>query len=141
VDFDYKVIRLDNNVKTPGSTEPIPLSHYACDVLQEWKRKSSPVDDYVFPSRVKRRQAHFNVKTAWQATLRRAGVTAFPIYNLRLLYSAKRSGTGRSRATRYAPYNPRNKTSPPVGIGRTGKASGGENQQAAVRKAGTVTFP
>lgn len=26
VDFEQKVIRLDNNVKTPGSAEPIPLS-------------------------------------------------------------------------------------------------------------------
>jgi hypothetical protein len=36
------VIRLDNNVKTPGSAEPIPLSQYACDVLQAWKRNRRP---------------------------------------------------------------------------------------------------
>jgi len=32
VDLEQKVIRLDNNVKTPGSVEPIPLSDHACEV-------------------------------------------------------------------------------------------------------------
>jgi integrase len=46
------VNRLDNNVKTPGSAEPIPLSQYACDVLQAWKKESPPKNEYVFPSPV-----------------------------------------------------------------------------------------
>ena len=40
VDFEAKLIRLNNNVKTPGSAEPIPLSQYACDVLQAWKKET-----------------------------------------------------------------------------------------------------
>jgi transposase len=40
-----------------------------------------------------------------------------------------------------APQQPGNQASLSVGNGRAGKASSGENQQAAVRKAGTVTFP
>jgi integrase len=52
VDFEHKVIRLDNNVKTPGSAEPIPLSQYACDVLLAWKKESPPKSEYVFPSPV-----------------------------------------------------------------------------------------
>ncbi len=91
VDFDFKVIRLNNNVKTPGSAEPIPLSQYACDVLQAWKRASSPLGEYVFPSPVKRDRPISTVKTAWQATLRRAGVTAFPIYNLRHVFCTRLS--------------------------------------------------
>jgi integrase len=71
VDFNNKVIRLDNNVKTPGSTESIPLSQYACDVLRAWKLKSSPVDEYVFPSPVNPGRPISTVKTAWQAALRR----------------------------------------------------------------------
>jgi hypothetical protein len=94
VDFDYQVIRLDNKVKTPGSAEPIPLSQYACDVLQAWRRKSSPVGEYVFPSPVNPGRPISTVKTAWQATLRRAGVTAFPIYNRPgVSASSGRSGT------------------------------------------------
>src|SRR6266850_6261641 len=89
VDFEHKVIRLDNNVKTPGSAEPIPLSQYACDVLQAWKKESPPKSEYVFPSPVVPNRPISTVKTAWKATLRRAGVTAFPIYTLRHVFCTR----------------------------------------------------
>ena len=91
VDFEHKVIRLDNNVKTPGSAEPIPLSQYACDVLQAWKKESPPKSEYVFPSPVVPNRPISTVKTAWKATLRRAGVTAFPIYTLRHVFCTRLS--------------------------------------------------
>ena len=92
VDFDQKVIRLDNNVKTPGSAEPIPLSQYACDALRAWKQESSPIrSEYVFPSPVVPDKPITTVKTAWNATLRRARVTAFPIYNLRHVFCTRLS--------------------------------------------------
>jgi integrase len=91
VDFEQKVIRLDNNVKTPGSAEPIPLSQYACDVLQAWKKESPPKSEYVFPSPVLPNRPISTVKTAWKATLRRAGVTAFPIYTLRHVFCTRLS--------------------------------------------------
>ena len=92
VDFDHKVIRLDNNVKTPGSAEPIPLSQYACDVLRAWKQESLPIQsEYVFPSPVVPDKPISTVKTAWTATLRRAGVPYFPIYTLRHVFSTRLS--------------------------------------------------
>lgn len=91
VDFEQKVIRLDNNVKTPGSAEPIPLSQYACDVLQAWKKQSAPVAEYVFPSPIVPDKPISTVKTAWKATLKRAGVTPFPIYNLRHVFCTRLS--------------------------------------------------
>jgi integrase len=91
VDFEHKVIRLDNHVKTPGSAEPIPLSQYACEVLQAWKKESPLKSDYVFPSPVVPNKPISTVKTAWKATLRRAGVTAFPIYNLRHVFCTRLS--------------------------------------------------
>ena len=91
VDFEHKVIRLDNNVKTPGSAGPIPLSQYACEVLQAWKKESPLKSDYVFPSPVVPNKPISTVKTAWKATLRRAGVTAFPIYNLRHVFCTRLS--------------------------------------------------
>ncbi len=91
VDFEQRVIRLDNKVKTPGSAEPIPLSQYACDVLQAWKKESSPVGEHVFPSPIRAGKPISTVKTAWQATLKRAGVTAFPIYNLRHVFCTRLS--------------------------------------------------
>src|SRR5216683_2934003 len=50
VDLDNKLIRLGNNVKTPGSTEPIPLSDFACAVLQTWKKEQASLSPYLFPS-------------------------------------------------------------------------------------------
>ena len=92
VDFDQKVIRLDNNVKTPGSAEPIPLSQYACDALRAWKQESSPIrGEYVFPSPVVPDKPISTVKTAWTATLRRAGVPYFPIYTLRHVFCTRLS--------------------------------------------------
>jgi len=38
VDLENKLIRLGNDVKTPGSSEPVPLSEYACDVLRAWNK-------------------------------------------------------------------------------------------------------
>jgi integrase len=93
VDFDQRVVHLDNNVKTTGSAEPIPLSEYACGVLQAWKQESCPItSEYVFPSPIVPNKPISTVKTAWKATLRRAGVTAFPIYNLRHVFCTRLSG-------------------------------------------------
>jgi integrase len=39
LDFEGRLIRLNNNVKTPGSAEPIPLSEYACEFCRHGKRK------------------------------------------------------------------------------------------------------
>jgi integrase len=78
VDFDSKLIRLDNEVKTPGSAEPISLSEYACDVLKVWKGEQGSGSTYVFPSPIFPGRPISTVKTAWRATLRRAGVPQFP---------------------------------------------------------------
>jgi integrase len=92
VDFESKVIRLDNNVKTPGSVEPIPLSEYACDVLKAWKEEQGTGSRYVFPSPVLPDRPISTVKTAWNATLKRAGVPHFPLYTLRHVFCTRLSG-------------------------------------------------
>lgn len=91
VDFTNRVIRLDNNVKTPGSAEPIPLSEYACEVLRAWKKEQGSASPYLFPSPIHPDRPLSTVKTAWKATLRRAGVPAFPLYNLRHVFCTRLS--------------------------------------------------
>jgi integrase len=91
VDFDSKLIRLDNDVKTPGSAEPIRLSEYACDVLKVWKREQGSGSTYVFPSPIFPDRPISTVKTAWRATLRRAGVPQFPLYTLRHVFCTRLS--------------------------------------------------
>ncbi|HYY72644.1 MAG TPA: tyrosine-type recombinase/integrase [Candidatus Bathyarchaeia archaeon] len=91
VDFQSKVIRLDNDVKTPGSVEPIPLSEYACEVLAAWKQEQGSTSSFLFPSPVYPDRPISTVKTAWKATLRRAGVSPFPLYNLRHVFCTRLS--------------------------------------------------
>lgn len=92
VDLEHKVIRLDNNVKTPGSAEPIPLSDYACEVLEAWRKEQGTVNPFVFPSPVQPDRPISTVKTVWKATLKRAGVPHFPLYNLRHVFCTRLSG-------------------------------------------------
>jgi integrase len=92
VDFENKLIRLDNNVKTPGSAEPVPLSEYACEVLQAWDEEQGRKNPFVFPSPNRPDQPISTVKTAWKATLKRAAVPHFPIYNLRHVFCTRLSG-------------------------------------------------
>ena len=68
VDFEQKVIRLDNNVKTPGSVEPIPLSDHACEVLEAWRKEQGAVNPFVFPSPVQSDRPISTVKTVWKAS-------------------------------------------------------------------------
>jgi integrase len=60
VDLQNKLIHLDNNVKTEGSTEPIPLSDFACAVLQAWKKEAKSSSPYLFQSPKKLGSADFN---------------------------------------------------------------------------------
>ena len=92
VDFENKLIRLDNDVKTPGSAEPVPLSEYACEVLQAWNKAQAPKSPFLFPSPQFPDQPISTVKTAWKATLKRAAVPHFPIYNLRHVFCTRLSG-------------------------------------------------
>jgi integrase len=69
VAFENELIRLDNDVKTPGSAEPVPLSEYACEVLQAWNKAQAPKSPFVFPSPHLPDQPLSTVKTAWKATL------------------------------------------------------------------------
>jgi integrase len=91
VDFESRLIRLTNNVKTPASAEPIPLSEYACGVLRAWKKEEGSTSEYVFPSAVLPNRPISTVKTVWKTTLKRAGVPAFPIYNLRHVFCTRLS--------------------------------------------------
>jgi integrase len=91
VDFQNKLIRLDNNIKTPGSTEPIPLSDFACAVLQAWKKAQVSFSPFLFPSPKKADRPISTVKTAWRGVLKRAGVPHFPIYTLRHVFCTRLS--------------------------------------------------
>ena len=91
VDFENKVIRMDNNVKTAGSSEPVPLSELACGTLLAWRKEQGSSSRFVFPSPRFSDRPIGTVKTIWTSTLKRAGVPHFPIYNLRHVFCTRLS--------------------------------------------------
>jgi integrase len=91
VDWENRLIHFGNDVKTPGSSEPLPLTDLAFRVLQKWKEKSRSDSQYIFPSLRKPGFPIGSVKTTWRSTLRRVGVPHFPIYNLRHAFCTRLS--------------------------------------------------
>ncbi|PYT94971.1 MAG: hypothetical protein DMG38_28615 [Acidobacteria bacterium] len=89
VDLENLVIHLCGDVKTKDSAQPVPLTRLACDVLREWRKGQTRQSPFVFPSPYNLDKPIGSVKTAWKATLRRAGVSYFPIYNLRHVFCTR----------------------------------------------------
>jgi integrase len=91
VDLVHGVLHLDGSVKTTDSAEPLPLSRLACDVLKEWKKEQGSDSLYLFPSPRNQGKPIRSVKRAWRTTLKKAGVSYFPIYNLRHVFCTRLS--------------------------------------------------
>jgi integrase len=91
VDLENLVIHLCGDVKTKDSAQPVPLTRLACDVLREWRKGQTKQSPFVFPSPYNLDKPIGSVRTAWKATLRRAGVSYFPIYNLRHVFCTRLS--------------------------------------------------
>jgi site-specific recombinase XerD len=91
IDWENRLIRFGNDVKTPGSSEPLPLTDLAFRVLRKWKEESKSDSPFIFPSPRKPGRPIRSVKTAWRATLKRASVPHFPIYNLRHAFCTRLS--------------------------------------------------
>ena len=83
IDFVHKLIRHSNDLKTPGSTEPVPLTEIAWKTLLEWKKIQGSTSPFIFPSPRAKNKPISTVRTVWTNTLKRAGVPRFPIYDLR----------------------------------------------------------
>ena len=86
VDLGHNMIFFGGETKTEGSSEPVPLTGLARDVLHRWKQEQGSTSPFLFPSPVKPDQPITTVKTAWETTLRKAGVAYFPIYHLRHVF-------------------------------------------------------
>jgi integrase len=91
IDLDHNVIFFGGKTKTEGSSEPVPLTGLAHDVLLSWKKEQGGKSPFLFPSPVKSDQPITTVKTAWKTTLKNAGVAHFPIYHLRHVFCTRLS--------------------------------------------------
>jgi integrase len=91
IDLDHNIIFFGGKTKTEGSSEPVPLTGLAHDVLLRWKKEQGDKSSFLFPSPVKPEQPIRTVKTAWTTTLKNAGVAHFPIYHLRHVFCTRLS--------------------------------------------------
>jgi integrase len=86
IDLENSVIYFGGQTKTEGSSEPVPLTKLARDVLVNWKKEQADKSQFLFPSPIKPDQPITSVRRAWKTTLRNAEVAYFPIYNLRHVF-------------------------------------------------------
>ena len=79
--------------KTPNGVAEVPLTPMALDAFRDQMRLS-PCSPYLFPSDQNPSGHLTTLKTTWPATLRRAKVPHFRIYDLRSTYATRLSAGG-----------------------------------------------
>ena len=79
--------------KTPNGIAEVPLTEVALQAFKDQIQEAGP-GDYLFPSRWTPKEPIKTFKTAWEASLRRAGVLYFRIYDLRSTFATRLSAGG-----------------------------------------------
>jgi integrase len=92
VDLANKVVWIPDS-KTPNGVAEVPLTELAVAAFSE-QMKIAGDGEFVFPSEKNPLGHQTTFKTAWAATLRRAKVPYFRIYDLRSTYATRLSAGG-----------------------------------------------
>ena len=94
VDMENRVVYIPDS-KTPNGVGETPISDLAYRAFQA-QIEATPASEYLFPTpRQKSSRPYIrSLKKIWAATLRRAGVPHFPIYELRHTFATRLSAGG-----------------------------------------------
>jgi integrase len=92
VDLDNKVVWIPDS-KTPNGVAEVPLTDLAVAAFRD-QMEIAGHSPYMFPSENNPTGHQTTFKTAWAATLRRAKVPYFRIYDLRSTYATRLSAGG-----------------------------------------------
>jgi len=92
VDLENAVVWIPDS-KTPNGIAEVPLTDLALEAFREQIRISGP-GTWLFPSDENTTGHQKTLKTVWHATLRRAKVPYFRIYDLRSTYATRLSAGG-----------------------------------------------
>ena len=92
VDLDNAVVWIPHS-KTPNGVAEVPLTNVAVDAFRD-QLQFAGNGPYLFPSDLGASGHQTTFKTAWAATLRRARVPHFRIYDLRSTYATRLSAGG-----------------------------------------------
>src|SRR5580658_1260519 len=92
LDLENRTVWIPDS-KTPSGIAEVPLTDIAADAFRRQVALSGP-GPYLFPSDVTADGYQKTFKTVWHATLRRAGVRYFRLYDLRSTYATRLSAGG-----------------------------------------------
>jgi integrase len=92
LDLENRTIWIPDS-KTPNGVAEFPLTEIAVEAFRS-QLAISRQSDYLFPSGENAEGYQKTFKTVWHATLRRAGVRYFRIYDLRSTYATRLSAGG-----------------------------------------------
>ena len=92
LDLENAVVWIPDS-KTPNGVAEVPLTPLAVEAFRDQLRLS-PSSPYLFPSDENQSGHQKTLKTVWHATLRRAGIPYFRIYDLRSTYATRLSAGG-----------------------------------------------
>jgi len=92
LDLENRTVWIPDS-KTPSGIAEVPLTDIAADAFRRQLALSGP-GPYLFPSDVTADGYQKTFKTVWHATLRRAGVRYFRLYDLRSTYATRLSAGG-----------------------------------------------
>ena len=92
VDLENAVVWIPES-KTPNGVAEVPLTEIAVAAFQDQMHIAGP-GSYLFPSDKNSMGHQVTFKTVWSATLRRARIPYFRIYDLRSTYATRLSAGG-----------------------------------------------
>lgn len=94
VDLENSLVHVPDS-KTPSGIGDMPMTRSARQAFRA-QIKETPGSEYLFPSAKERARKPYimSLKTAWAATLKRAGVPYFPLYHLRHTFASRLSAGG-----------------------------------------------
>lgn len=92
LDLENRIVWIPDS-KTPNGVAEVPLTEIATDAFRRQLKISGP-GPYLFPSDENSDGHQKTFKTVWHATLRRAAVPYFRIYDLRSTYATRLSAGG-----------------------------------------------
>jgi integrase len=94
IDLDNSVVTLSDS-KTPSGIGDMPMTESAHGAFKA-QIEATPKSEYLFPTPSKRAKKPYitSLRRIWEKTLRRAGVSYFPIYHLRHTFATRLSAGG-----------------------------------------------
>jgi integrase len=92
LDFLNKTVWIPDS-KTPNGVAELPLTDLAIQAFRRQILLAGP-GEYLFPSALDPRAPQRTLRTVWQLTLKRAGVSYFRLYDLRSTYATRLSAGG-----------------------------------------------